>query len=360
VTVVVFLGPTLPRADALAMLPSARVLPPARQGDVFRAVRELRPSSIGLVDGAFLDVPAVWHREILWALEQGVRVFGAASMGALRAAELHGFGMQGVGAVFAAYRDGVLPSWDGAFEDDDEVAVVHAPAELGFAPLSDAMVDLRATLARAEASGVIGRAARDALAAAMKGLHFPQRSLDSLAEAAVVSGEAALAPWLREHHRSLKADDARSLLAALNEGCAAPRPRFHRERALVWERFMARAALDEEDEAVLAALRRDPIAWRETALAASGRLALLHGLETAPADAAALSQFRTARNLWMRADLDAWITANGTDVAGLDRLLGEESVIEREAARPGAEVRRAMLDVLRLCGRYAQLRAGGG
>ncbi|HYZ61002.1 MAG TPA: TfuA-like protein, partial [Acetobacteraceae bacterium] len=328
-TAVVFLGPTLPRADALAILPSARILPPARQGDVFRAVRALRPSSIGLVDGAFLDVPAVWHREILWALEQDVRVLGAASMGALRAAELHGFGMQGVGAVFAAYRDGVLPGWDGGFEDDDEVAVVHAPAELGFAPLSDAMVDLRATLARAEAAQVIGRKARDALAAAMKQLHFPQRSLDCLAEAAVASGEAALASWLREHHRSLKAEDARLLLGALSEAPPGPLPRFHRERALVWERFVAGAALDEADEAVLAALRRDPIAWRETALAGSGRLALLDGAETASPDAATLSRFRTARDLWMRADLDEWMRANGTDAAGLGRLLGEEGVIER-------------------------------
>jgi hypothetical protein len=39
-------------------------------------------------------------------------------MGALRAAELHTFGMVGVGRVFEGYRDGV-------YEDDDEVAVVH-------------------------------------------------------------------------------------------------------------------------------------------------------------------------------------------------------------------------------------------
>src|SRR3954453_22610245 len=115
---VVFLGPTLPRAQAASLLPGGRVLPPARQGDVFRAVRAHRPRCIGLVDGAFLDVPAVWHREILWAMERGVRVMGGASMGALRAAELHAFGMQGVGQVFAAYRDGALPGWDPPFEDD--------------------------------------------------------------------------------------------------------------------------------------------------------------------------------------------------------------------------------------------------
>ena len=119
---VVFLGPTLPRAEAADLLP-ATYLPPARQGDIYRAVRALRPVTVGLVDGRFLDTGAVWHREILWALSQGVHVFGAASMGALRAAELAPFGMRGVGQVFAAYRDGCWPGDPDAFEDDDEVAV---------------------------------------------------------------------------------------------------------------------------------------------------------------------------------------------------------------------------------------------
>ena len=70
-------------------------------------------------------------------------------------AELAPFGMRGIGKVFAAYRDGCWPGDPGAFEDDDEVAVVHAPPELGGAALSDAMVDLRATLASAEAAGVV-------------------------------------------------------------------------------------------------------------------------------------------------------------------------------------------------------------
>ena len=73
VSAVVFLGPTLPMQDAAALL-DATFLPPARQGDVFRAVRAYRPRAIGLIDGVFLDVPAVWHREILWALSRGHRM----------------------------------------------------------------------------------------------------------------------------------------------------------------------------------------------------------------------------------------------------------------------------------------------
>ena len=67
VSAVVFLGPTLARQDAATVL-DATFLPPARQGDVFRALLAYHPRAIGLVDGVFLDVPAVWHREILWAL----------------------------------------------------------------------------------------------------------------------------------------------------------------------------------------------------------------------------------------------------------------------------------------------------
>ena len=48
-------------------------------------------------------------------------------MGALRAAELHVFGMVGVGRVFELFRDGLL-------EDDDEVAVAHGPADSGYQP----------------------------------------------------------------------------------------------------------------------------------------------------------------------------------------------------------------------------------
>src|ERR1700722_16706518 len=128
---IVFLGPTLPVDEASQEL-DAIYLPPVSQGDVYRAARK-RVSVIGIVDGYFDRVPAVWHKEILWAMAQGVSVFGAASMGALRAAELAEFGMQGVGWIFEAYRTGEL-------EDDDEVAVTHEGKE--YRPLSEALVNL--------------------------------------------------------------------------------------------------------------------------------------------------------------------------------------------------------------------------
>ena len=44
---VVFLGPTLPSAEARRLLPEATILPPARQGDIYRAARDYRPRTIG-------------------------------------------------------------------------------------------------------------------------------------------------------------------------------------------------------------------------------------------------------------------------------------------------------------------------
>src|SRR5262249_27403413 len=128
-----------------------------------------RPRAIGIIDGYFDGMPAVWHKEILWALTQGIHVFGSASMGALRAAELHPFGMQGVGNIFEAYRSGEL-------EDDDEVAVLHGPAEAGYVALSEPMVNIRATLGQAETAGIVSATTRAALTEQAKGLFYQERS----------------------------------------------------------------------------------------------------------------------------------------------------------------------------------------
>ena len=86
-TIYVFLGPTLPADQARAELPSAVFLPPVSQGDLYRVA--LRgPRAIGIVDGYFHRVPAIWHKEVLWAMSRGIHIYGSASMGALRAAEL--------------------------------------------------------------------------------------------------------------------------------------------------------------------------------------------------------------------------------------------------------------------------------
>src|SRR5438034_1893547 len=146
-SIYVFTGPTLPPQHAQGIL-EAIYLPPVSQGDVDRIART-KPQAIAIVDGYFHQVPAVWHKEILWALSQGIRVFGSASMGALRAAELESFGMEGVGWVFEEFRSGRL-------EDDDEVACLHSAVEVNGVLLtaSEPMVNIRRTLECAESQSV--------------------------------------------------------------------------------------------------------------------------------------------------------------------------------------------------------------
>ncbi len=349
-TLVVFAGPTLTQAEIAARRPGAIVLPPARQGDVWRAVQRRRPAAIGLIDGLFRGTRAVWHREILWALSEGVHVLGAASMGALRAAELHPFGMRGIGRVFAAYRSGVWPGDDAPFEDDDEVAVEHAPAELAHAPLSTAMVDLRDTLLAAETARAIDGAGRRRLAASLKALHYPERSLARLDE---IAGAA-----LSAHAVPRKALDALDLLDAAGEAAASGRfaAPFRFQRTAVWDRFVdgaerdSGASDDPAAEDVLDQLRLDPPAWRAACLAAEGRLATR-------GDPAAdlrriLSEFREARGLQRREDLARWMAANRLDEAALLRLLRTDP--DRAPAPPPAA---ALLDELRATGAYAGLLA---
>ena len=238
-TAVVFLGPTLPVAEARQTL-EAVYLPPVRQGDVWRLTSAFRPSAIGIVDGYFERMPAVWHKEILWALRQGIPVIGAASIGALRAVELLAFGMLGIGKVFEAYRSGRLPPDTEPFEDDDEVAVVHGPAESGYLA-SDALVNMRFTLARACAEGIIEAAGRDTLIRLAKGIFYKDRSYDELLRRADgdVPAEAltALRRWLPGGRIDQKKADALELLGWIREHPDfVPDARFRFEATTFWER----------------------------------------------------------------------------------------------------------------------------
>lgn len=237
-TAIVFLGPTLSRDEAHRELP-ARYLPPAAQGDVYRAAME-RPFAIGIVDGHFESVPAVWHKEILWALSRGVHVFGAASMGALRAAELAAFGMRGVGSIFERFLNGEL-------SDDDEVAVAHADETHGFRPASDAMVNIRASLADAVARGVLSEEQAGALVAGTKQLFYPERSHRAVT---ALAAKLRMPPRVVErlsHHfdrarKDVKRADAIAMLQAVKRACEthepAPRPAFHLAHTDAWQRFI--------------------------------------------------------------------------------------------------------------------------
>jgi len=171
--IVIFLGPSLAEAEAREIL-DARYCPPAARGDVLRAARE-GARIICLIDGVFFQECAVAHREILGAMEEGSRVIGASSMGALRAAELDGLGMEGIGEVYRMYRDGEIVS-------DDEVALVFDPVT--FSPLSEPLVNIRCTVARAVREGAILPGTADVIIDCARSLYFPARTYEMVLESA--------------------------------------------------------------------------------------------------------------------------------------------------------------------------------
>ncbi len=232
--IAVFLGPSLPAAEARRLLPSAEVRPPARRGDVYRLLGE-DLDAIAIIDGVFHGEPSVWPREIVAALDEGIRVYGAASMGALRAAECATFGMIGHGTVFAWYEEGRV-------EADDEVALRHGTAEAGWRALSTPLVNLRATLDAAATAGIVTRDEAAALVDEGRATYYPERGLRRLLAGTVASRWPAarladVRAWLHAHEVDVKRQDAASLLERLareapRRGPFAPRamPDVHRLR----------------------------------------------------------------------------------------------------------------------------------
>jgi hypothetical protein len=173
---VVTLGPSLPAAEARRLFPAAQVRPPVAGGEVLGwGLRS--GDTLLVIDGLFLQSRAVRHKELLFLLESGVTVLGASSMGALRAAELHEYGMRGIGRVFRAYRDQDITG-------DDEVALLHSDAESGYRVLGWAMVDLRDAVADARAKGILSQADAETVVEAAAALPFTARHAASILAAA--------------------------------------------------------------------------------------------------------------------------------------------------------------------------------
>lgn len=217
--VAVFLGPSLPRDEAAVLLPGATLLPPVRLGDVCAAVLD-GFDVIVIVDGFFEQVPTVWHKEILWALSRGRAVYGASSMGALRAAELAPFGMCGVGRIFERFADGT-------YTDDDEVTIIHADDDvLGYRALSVAMASIREAVEEAVATGILAAAQAVELIARSKARHYSERCWPLvLRDARDIGVDAERTARLKAHVEApgsdAKARDAAAVLRRVRDDLAA-------------------------------------------------------------------------------------------------------------------------------------------
>jgi len=377
--IAVFLGPSLSVEEARALLP-ANYYPPVRRGDVYRLIGT-GVRLILIVDGVFHAIPPVWQRELLAALDAGIEVLGASSMGALRAAELEPFGMRGVGRIFEWYRDGVL-------DGDDEVALLHADESEGHRPLSLPLVNLRHDLARAEERRLIAAAEREALVQHTKQAWFGERSLARLlasppASALGAERKAALREFLEREAEDLKRADALLGLGAaaaraselrLLEGTATP-PRERRpalgpgetsgfpaletlwrglwrdDGELVPAEAVLRAAL--ADETTAAELRRDAAAlpllndWADARELRAPDAMIAQARDEWPRDGgpvaerlrrAGLTLGELERELAARVRRD-WLLAEGPEAFGLDFAAHRRAVAalaRHFRARPGS------------------------
>lgn len=196
---VVYLGPSLSREDAERIL-DADYLPPICRGDLAKLPEHVR--YVGIIDGEFYQSLSVSPKEVVTLLRRGVKVCGASSMGALRAAETWKLGTVGVGKVFTMFRDGILDA-------DDEVALIYERDT--YRKLSEPLVNLRAALDLAASAGVIDEHERTNLTLKMKSRYFPDRSHHAL---------QGMSPRLRDYFRTVpppdvKRDDALELLHTL-------------------------------------------------------------------------------------------------------------------------------------------------
>ncbi|MGI9334787.1 MAG: TfuA-like protein [Gammaproteobacteria bacterium] len=370
--VYIFAGPTLPTAAAKAEL-NAIYLPPARQGDIYRLVELRAPSVIGLIDGYFSQVPAVWHKEVLWALRNGAHVFGAASMGALRAAELEPFGMRGVGEVFNAYRTGVLPPYETPFEDDDEFAVVHGPADAGYLAVSEALVNVRVTLCEAARAGVIDSACRDTLVATAKSAFYADRTWQWLlgpSSPARIDDvtRARLEAWLPDNAIDAKRRDALEMLREVDRFARTDPPPFNAsfrfEPTSQW--CIAKQgwdAIEEADGRVLDELRLQPLlyasVWQAAVARALGIVEQMAGFGESSAGSSSDSLPRLALGLGAIEEADAELDESHADTGRLETLWTREQQarkLERDAAELQLSVvQRHMLLELKETGRYGAL-----
>lgn len=355
---VIFLGPSLDLETARALCPG-EYRPPVQMGDVYRAVRE-GARTIAIVDGLFERIPAVWHKEILFALDRGVAVYGGGSMGALRAAELHEFGMVGVGAIFRDFASGALG-------DDDEVAVAHGHAESGWVATSTAMVNLRYGLRRAVEAGCLDAEAAEALLGLSKARFYPERCWEALLADARAMGVAdALEAFLAADRPDQKRDDAIEVLSTLAAALPAPAARdWSFEHSVYWETVETYCAGRAGDEGLARFERvrnhvrlfepdRERLIERALLLFLAQQEARRLKLPVAD-DRAALTRFRSLRGLGTPAALADWMTANQVDRDSCLDLARTEMRLHRVIQRHTAVVDRHLAPVLQLEGRLAEL-----
>lgn len=373
----VFAGPSISHEEVRELVEQRdpiiglRLRPPAAAGDVLRELSD-PPRVLVLIDGVYERVPAVWHKELLLAMHRGVQVVGAASMGALRAAELEPYGMVGVGAVLAQLRAGSLVC-------DDEVAVAHLDGEQHWRAVSEALVDIRATLGAARAAAVLTPRQAAILGEHARRLFYPERGWPRILAEAAAGADAdqlrGFQAWLPTGRVSIKHRDARAAIEtgldlvaagdvpAGQDQCAPPAPPMTSAlRRALTEATAAQSAEQSEGfelEMVLDELRLDDdmlTVYRETLIRilVAGRWG--PGSTTVPPHTRA----RLAAVLGLAEDstehVRAWERAVAARPGAFDRLAHQQGAVAAAYAEHDEQVRAAIPDQLRIRGTWGAVR----
>jgi hypothetical protein len=204
--VLVYAGPSLDHDSIREQVPEAIIKPPLKQGDFISDLMELQPSHVLIIDGTFHQSLSIWHKEVIWALQiPGVKaVYGASSMGALRAADIANFGMIGCGKIFEWYYEGVI-------HDESEVASTYAPLPDGslFATTVP-LVNVRGALLKGFENEVFDEETAEQIFAQAGAIHWTERTERSLG-----SLNDVLLDVLKAHNQ--KAIDALELLCTFRD-----------------------------------------------------------------------------------------------------------------------------------------------
>ena len=204
------------------------VLPPVAQGDVYRVAQKPAAARSASSTATSRACPRSGTRRSSGRWPRASTCSAAPAWARCAPPSCTRSACAGVGRIFEAYRDGEL-------EDDDEVAVIHGPAETGYVALSEAMVNIRRTLGRGRAA-----AASSALRRAPPWSGSPRSCSITTAPSSSCSSAPpgcrcapeeieALRAWLPQGRVDQKREDALAMLGR-DAGAARGRARAHAGR----------------------------------------------------------------------------------------------------------------------------------
>ena len=208
VKIIVYAGLSIPFDEAREILDSTDDIEviykrPIKRGDLNLALKE-HPDIIAIIDGVFHQNSAVGHKEILSVMNSGVKVFGASSMGALRASELDTLGMVGIGYVYNQYASGEV-------ESDDDVAVMLDSESLQ--ALSEPLINMKYVFTNAVDANIINESEKEELLNIAKKTYYPKRNYAQTLSESLLDNDKkdSLIDFIRQSP-DIKKEDAKELL----------------------------------------------------------------------------------------------------------------------------------------------------